>query len=284
MSQNPHSQRQVNQYDKALKENLEITLPLIIKEVLGLEIVESEELPDDIQHTRERKPDLLKRVTDREGNRFVLQIEFQSRNESEMAYRMCEYHIMLMRKYKLPVRQYVIYLKEGRVTMPTSIDCDVHQFRYHMVRISEIGHEIFLRSNNPEIKMLGILAKFEESDRYAKVKQLLQEVQSLTEGDFAESPYFRQLRILVQLRPSIEEEFYSIMETISKFYKPEKDFLYRQGAKEGRAKAIQEIQLQRAKAEREKAIAIALEMKKGGLPVAQIAKFTQLSLEDIEAL
>lgn len=105
------------------------------------------------------------------------------------------------------------------------------------------------------------------------MKQLLQEVQSLTEGDFAESRYLRQLQILVQLRPSIEEEFYSIMETISKFYKPERDFLYRQGAKEGRAKA-----------EREKAIAIALEMKKGGLPVAQIAKFTKLPLEDIEAL
>lgn len=117
--------------------------------------------------------------------------------------------------------------------------------------------------------MLGILAKFEGADRYAKVKQLLEEVQFFTKGDFAESRYFSQLRILVQLRPSIEEEFYKVMETISKFYKPERDFLYRQGAKEERAKAKQEI---------------ALEMKKAGLPLAQIAKFTKLSEKDIEAL
>jgi len=120
MSQRPPGKRQVNQYDKAIKENLEITLPLIIKEVLRLEIVESEELPDDIQHTKERKPDLLKRVTDREGNRFVLQIEFQSKNESEMVYRMCEYQTMLMRKYKLPVRQYVICLHFSTPTIRRS--------------------------------------------------------------------------------------------------------------------------------------------------------------------
>jgi hypothetical protein len=36
-------------------------LPVIIKEVLGLYIVTSEELPDDIQHTKERKPDALKK-------------------------------------------------------------------------------------------------------------------------------------------------------------------------------------------------------------------------------
>lgn len=68
MSQRPPGKRQVNQYDKAIKENLEITLPLIIKEVLRLEIVESEELPDDIQHTKERKPDLLKRAGADLGN------------------------------------------------------------------------------------------------------------------------------------------------------------------------------------------------------------------------
>lgn len=39
---------QRNQYDKILKENLEVTLPVIIREVLGIEVAESEELPDDM--------------------------------------------------------------------------------------------------------------------------------------------------------------------------------------------------------------------------------------------
>ncbi|MFC6101542.1 hypothetical protein [Olivibacter domesticus] len=56
------SKQQANQYDKIIKENLELTLPVIVREVLGLDIVRSEELPDDIQHTKERRPDTLKKL------------------------------------------------------------------------------------------------------------------------------------------------------------------------------------------------------------------------------
>jgi hypothetical protein len=34
---------QASQYDKIIKENLEITLPVIIRDVLGLDIAQSEE-------------------------------------------------------------------------------------------------------------------------------------------------------------------------------------------------------------------------------------------------
>src|ERR1035437_9038344 len=98
---------QAGQYDKIIKENLEITLPVIIRDILGLDIVQSEELPDDIQHTKERKPDALKKVTDATGHTYVLQVEFQIADEKEMVYRMVEYCGMLMRKYQLPVKQYV---------------------------------------------------------------------------------------------------------------------------------------------------------------------------------
>src|SRR5471030_3026721 len=100
---------QSGQYDKIIKENLEKTLPVIIKEVLHLDIVQSEELPDDIQHTRERKPDALKKVTDATGHTYVLQVEFQTADEKEMVYHMAEYSVMLMRRYRLPVKQYVIF-------------------------------------------------------------------------------------------------------------------------------------------------------------------------------
>ena len=61
---------QVNKYDKILRENLEAALPGLIKNLLGIYAVCSEELPDDIQHTKERKPDVLKKVTDKNGETF----------------------------------------------------------------------------------------------------------------------------------------------------------------------------------------------------------------------
>jgi predicted transposase/invertase (TIGR01784 family) len=101
---------QANQYDKIFKENLEAALPGLIKNLLGIHAVHTEELPDDIQHTKERKPDVLKKVTDKSGETFVLHIEFQVKDEPEMVYRMAEYYIMLLRQYQLQVRQYVIYI------------------------------------------------------------------------------------------------------------------------------------------------------------------------------
>ncbi|PWG77843.1 hypothetical protein DDR33_25370, partial [Pararcticibacter amylolyticus] len=121
---------------------------------------EIEELPDDIQHTKERKPDVLKKITTIDGETFILQIEFQVKSEEDLVYRMAEYSIMLMRKYKLPVRQYVIFLRKRRPSMAVSIDTEHLKFSYPLLLISEMNYRLFLNSENPEVKMLAILADF----------------------------------------------------------------------------------------------------------------------------
>ena len=187
---------QAGQYDKIIKENLEITLPVIIRDVLGLDIAQSEELPDDIQHTKERKPDALKKVTDTTGHTYVLQVEFQLADEKEMVYRMAEYSVMLMRRYQLPVKQYVIFLPDTKPVMPTFFDTENHQFRFTVIRIADASPDsyrdrLFLKSDRPEVKMLGILANFEKEDVYGAVKAIVDQVHSFTPGDFAGSRYFK---------------------------------------------------------------------------------------------
>lgn len=99
--------KQSSQYDKILKENLDATIPGLIENILHIQAVVSEELPDDLQHTKERKPDALKRITDQAGHTFILHIEFQVANDPKMVHRMHTYCAMLLEKYELPVRQYV---------------------------------------------------------------------------------------------------------------------------------------------------------------------------------
>jgi hypothetical protein len=77
--------------------------------------------------------------------------------------------------------------------------------------------------------MLGILANFGKEDSYQAVKSIIDGIQSITKGDFAESRYFKQLRIFVQLRSNVEQQFEKAMETVTKFFKEENDFLYRKG-------------------------------------------------------
>ncbi|WP_432713049.1 hypothetical protein [Pedobacter sp.] len=240
MPNQDHNRNQSNQYDKIIKENLEVTLPVIIKDMLGLEIQSSEELPDDVQHTKERKPDALKKVTDRAGNTFVLQVEFQVEDEREMVYRMAEYYIMLMRRYKLPIKQFVVFLKDVHPVMPTFLTTDHFNYDFKLIRIAEANYKLFLKSDNPEVKMLGILANFNEEDSYNVVKSIIESIQFATKGDFAESRYFKQLRILLQLRNSVEQQFEKAMETVTKFFKEENDFLYRKGEEKGREEGREE--------------------------------------------
>lgn len=229
MSKLDPNRKQTGQYDKILKENLEVTLPVIIRDVLGLDIVLTEELPDDIQHTKERKPDALKKVTDTAGNTYVLQIEFQVEDEKEMVFRMAEYNIMLMRRYQLPIKQYVIFLKDTNPLMPTFLATEQLKFNFTLIRIAEANYKLFLRSNNPEVMMLGILADFGKEDNYSAVKSIIDGIQTITKSDFSGSRYFKQLRIFVQLRSSVEHQFEQAMETVSKFFKEENDYLYRRG-------------------------------------------------------
>jgi len=277
MPKRTENPKQANQYDKIIKENLEVTLPVIIRDVLGLDIAESEELPDDIQHTKERKPDALKRVIDAEGNNYVLHVEFQLEDEPEMVYRMAEYSVMLIRLYKLPVKQYVIFLRDTKPTMATEINFPNLKFHFELIRIANTPYQLFLKSDNPEVKMLSILANFGKEDSYKAIKSIVDGMKSTTTSDFAENRYFKQLRIFVQLRNNIKQDFGKAMDTVTKFFKEENDYLYQRGEVKGEIKG-------KIEGKKEEALVIAKELKKEGLSADFIAKTTKLSIEEIEKL
>jgi hypothetical protein len=76
---------------------------------------------------------------------------------------------------------------------------------------------------------------FEHNDGYTVIKEIIEDIKFKTEGEFAESRYFKQLRIFVQLRSNIATQFEKAMEAVSKFFKEERDFLYRRGEARGKA-------------------------------------------------
>ncbi|MFD2965733.1 MULTISPECIES: RpnC/YadD family protein [Olivibacter] len=222
------SKQQANQYDKIFRENMEAVLPSIVKHLLKLDIVESEELPDDLQHTKERKPDLLKKVKDASDKIYVLHVEYQTKNEADMVFRMAEYSVMLQRRYRLPVKQYVVFIGSAKVTMATAFATEDHQFQYNLVAFSSVDYKIFLKSDKPEEKILAILANFVNDSPLEAVLTILKEIKSVSDGDLSGSRYFNQLRVLVQLR-KLENQFIEAMETITKFFKEERDPLFRRG-------------------------------------------------------
>lgn len=150
--------KQSSQYDKILKENLEAIIPGLMENILNIRAVSSEELPDDVQHTKERKPDVLKKITDDQGEIYVLQLEFQVADEPDMVYRMAEYYIMLERKYRLPVRQFVIFLGSATPQMTTQLDRPNLIFNFSLISFATLDYRLFLRSDRPEDVLLSVLA------------------------------------------------------------------------------------------------------------------------------
>lgn len=266
---------QVNQYDKIFRENMEAVLPGIIKHLLKLNIVESEELPDDLQYTKERKPDLLKKVRDAANNTYVLHIEYQVKNEAGMVYRMAEYSVMLQRRYRLPIKQYVVFIGSAKPKMITIIETEDLYFRYNLIALSSVDYKIFLRSEKPEEKILAIMANFADDSPVDAIVTILKEVKSVSEGDLSENRYFNQLRVLVQLR-KLENHFDIAMETITKFFKEERDPLFRRGEARGKAEG-------EARGEEKKSYEIVANMISAKrFTIDEIAYYAQVSIEFVQ--
>jgi predicted transposase YdaD len=88
--------------------------------------------------------------------------------------------------------------------------------------------------------MLGILANFGDSNTYDVVKTIVNEIHLSAKNELNTSKYFKQLRILAQLRLGVEQEILKAMEGISSFFKIENDLWYRKGEEKGKIEGKQE--------------------------------------------
>lgn len=228
-------ENQANKFDKILHENMEAALPGLIKKLLKINVVNAEELPDNVQFTKERKPDVLKKITDDKGETFVLHLEFQTDNKSNMAWRMSEYLVMLSRLYQLEVKQYVIYIGEGRSSMPYELKLGKSYFCYQLISLSSIDYRLFLHSEKLEEKMLALLGDFGKDDPQKVITNITTEVLQNATGELEREQRKNQLRILSQLRILVSDNI-KFMESVSTFFKEEKDFLYRRGKEKGEEK------------------------------------------------
>jgi hypothetical protein len=227
--------KQASQYDKIFKENIEAVVPGLISRLLHIQAVWSEEIPDDIQHTKERKPDVLKKIKDASDRTFVLQLEFQVANEPEMIYRMADYYLMLRRKYKIPVEQYVLFVGPDQPKMLTKLEEERMKFDFRLISFAQLDYELFLKSEKPEEVLLAILADFKQRNPEMVVRQVIDRIEATTQGDFSLKRYFQQLRVLAQLR-SLETQIDKTMDSIAEYINEEKDVLYIRGERKGISK------------------------------------------------
>lgn len=271
---------QANQYDKVFKENIEAVMLSLMQKMLGIIAVDFEKLPDDIQYTKERKADFLNKITDNKGDIFVLHIEFQVVDEPEMVDRMAEYYIMLRRKYRLPIKQFVIFIGSGKPKMVSRIDSDFMKYWFPLISILDFDYRIFLNSTRPEEIILAILANFEQETPENAMKQIINRIEETTEGDFLLKRYFKQLRVLAQLRNLEENLKETIMLSISKYLDETRDVGYMIGFDKGEQQGEQKGELKGEQKAKENFVKNLL--AKMSLTFEQIADIAGVSVEFVQ--
>ena len=177
-----------NHYDLIIKEIMDAVYMALSKKFIDNNFSKAEELSTDIQRTREKKTDFLRKITYSDpANNFILHTEAQSKDDSKMIFRMMEYHAMLVRKYKMRVVQLVFYFGKGKSKMKNSYHDGRNTFSFELISIQEFSYKTFLKSDKPEELMLVILADFEDKTKeeiaeliFSKAKVIINETKYLS--------------------------------------------------------------------------------------------------------
>jgi len=230
-----------NIYDKVLKHNFETFALSFLQKYAHIDIVKKQTIPAKIQVIEERETDFLFIVTDSNSEKYILNIEFQVSDTDEMRRRMLMYYSILYYKYKLPVKQYIIYLGEEELTY---LNQTIHEdknvyYSCNVVRMIDISFSDLLRSEVAEDVVMAVLCNYENTDSEEVVKKIIARLKSITNKETLKR-YLLYLRYLSLLRNNQEIVLkYSIPMIAELNIDIRKDPYYIKGHTEGIEKGIE---------------------------------------------
>lgn len=229
--------REGNQYDKIVKENIESIIPALMNSVLGFRVKEAVIIKEKLQQTKEKEADALRIISDPNGQKFILHLEFQVDDYAKMAYRMADYWLLLKSKYSLPIRQFVIYIGSGKPKMSTILSEDGNYFQFQILNITQFDYLRFLSSENPEEVLLAVLSDFGQEEPEQALSQIIQRLEETTTDQQTFQKHLRQLRILSKLR-NLDIKFDNMIQNMAKYIDAENDYLYIKGQKDEQEKFV----------------------------------------------
>lgn len=264
-------------FDKILKENLEELFLPISEKWLGFKIIHSKPLPEKLQVTLEREPDFIRIVETDKPDTFILHLEFQSTNDPEMLYRQAEYKAILQRKYKLPVRQFVIYMGSQPLTMKTQLPENQQFIGFDIYNIQAYDYERLILSEVPQEIVLAILGDFHGEAPEKVIWQIVARLQKVSENksQLELEKYIRQLNVLSGLRKlqTLTTKITAAMPILLD-YDIETDRLYKRGIEQGIEQGVEQIQKS----------AIVKMLEDDFLTIEQIAAYLSVSVEMVEQI
>ncbi len=257
-----------NIFDKIFKQNAESIFLPFVETYLGSKIVQKQVIKDKIQATVEREVDFIYNVVLANGSSFLLHIEFQSVNETNMIYRMAEYHGFFVRKYKKEIRHFVIYLGNKPSTMTFELPANQVFNSFQLVNVCSLDSDKFLNSQIPEELILAVLSKYPKKDTETILQLVITKLKKIVKNKSLLSKYTKQLIFISRLREA-EGLTTKILNDMPVIYDIQKDFLYNKGIEKG--------------IEKEK-VDVILKGHQNGISVSLLSNITSLNEAQVKAI
>ncbi len=222
-----------NIYDKIIKENALELFKAFTPDSVWIDI---KPMPGKLQSTLERELDMLYEVTQADGKRILVHMEFQSSPDPEMHYRMLVYFGLISQKYKLPVWQMVIYIGTRPHRMVGQFTGHRSSFEYDIIALNELDPERFLSSQVPEVIIFAVFAKFSKEQTEQVLRSIMIKLQQCCHDLNKLKKYHAQLLNLARLRKfdHLLIENFNTMPIYIELEDVETDYLYNRGKLEGK--------------------------------------------------
>jgi predicted transposase/invertase (TIGR01784 family) len=260
--------------------------------------------PDNDEYSPKVIDKLVKVFTKAGKEEWILvHVEVQGQYQKDFASRMYTYFYRILDKYQKPIVAYAIFTEANTKERPDHYSIDFMgtslRYTFNTYKIANQNDEELRASNNPfALVVLTAKAAFAGKDLKNSVERdelLLNLKLNLTRLLLAKQIAKEKIRVLMNFlryyirfeNPEINTKFEQQVEILTERTNTMgiEELLLDRAEKRGERKGEKKGEVKgRNEGEKAKAIAIAREMKKEGLPVAQIEKFTGLSAKEIEKL
>jgi hypothetical protein len=163
----------VNQYDTTLKILLQESV-FFLRDLTVIPV--KEWLNVELPNVDNRFVDLLLKTVDEE----LLHVEFQSRNDPWMAFRMAEYALAIYRRFGKFARQIVIYVGRDAMKMENTLSGPFRSFSFESIDMHQVSGERLLESPAMGDFVVAILGKLRDPED--GIRRMLLRIRELPEG------------------------------------------------------------------------------------------------------
>ncbi len=170
-----------------------------------MDLEELQPLSLEFKRTQSRTCDLLLKGHTKEKGDIIIHTEFQSKNDSNMLYRMLQYAVEIYKTHKVPVYQLVLYLGSRRMKMDDSLHLWIGESNYlqSKYKIIDIGSLKYKRLKETNAPLLYPLLPLTEKETRKKEKEKFMYL------------FMETITILMRRSP---KDLFSNYNMLSKFY------------------------------------------------------------------